>query len=123
MTKQEKAQWIADCAETIANHYRVAPTALFDVHASHSHAVQNARNVLIFHLYRNGMSYNSIGRVVKRSVDYVRRGEKRGAARLLSPDKWMIGKLPSAELVATNAGGMARGLAAQDSDNTIEIDG
>lgn len=93
-TKSERAEAIARCASMLAEHYEIDPSKMFTATQSKSLAVREARQMLIYHLYRNGMSFDRIGKLVGRSGDYCRRMESQGAIRMMGKDRKLIDRLP-----------------------------
>jgi len=94
-TKQDKAQAIHQCVLAITSYYEVPPGRILSEVPHKGSAVKNARNMLICHLRRSGMSFESIGRLVKRSVDSVRTGNHQGIIRMLPEELVLFDSLPS----------------------------
>ena len=94
-SKQTKAQAISQCLLAITDYYEVPPERLLSEIPYKGSAVKNARNMLICHLRRSGMSFESIGRLVKRSVDCVRTGNHQAVIRMLPEEQALFDALPS----------------------------
>lgn len=90
-----KLQAITHCVATIARHCEVDPLHIVDGKTHKGAAIREARSMLAFHLYRCGMSYQSIGNLLQRSKDNARRLESDGAIRMMGEDRQMIDSLPA----------------------------
>lgn len=92
--KQAKAEAIVRCITTICRFYGADPAKLINPAQVRSNAGMQARAALVYHLYRSGMSFHAIGRILHRSEDAIRRYEREGAIRMMGEDRKMIEGLP-----------------------------
>ena len=92
--KRHRAELITRCIVAIAEHCGVKPEQLVSETPWKGRALQEAKGLLAYHLYACGMSFESIARVMRRSVDHVRRLEGQGAIRMMGDDRKLIDSLP-----------------------------
>lgn len=93
-TKSERAEAIARCAAMIAEYCNFEASKMFTQVQSKSLAVREGRAMLIYHLHREGMSFDAIGKLVGRSGDHCRRAEAQGVIRMMGDDRKLLDSLP-----------------------------
>jgi len=93
-TKQTKADAIAACATLIADHLKTNPAKIFTDVQSKEAPGRKARFMLIYHLHRCGMSFDRIGKLVRRSPDYCQKSRGDTLMRLTTRDREILAKLP-----------------------------
>jgi len=92
--KQAKAAAIGQALIAIAEFYRVEPRRIISEEQCRGQVTRDARDVAVFYLYRQGLSWNFLSWLFKRSVDCVRKCEARGAIRMMGEDWEMLKALP-----------------------------
>jgi hypothetical protein len=93
-TRSERSDIIARCTTMIAEHCKVDPFHIISDKPRKGAALQEARALLVYHLFYQGMSYNSIARMLQRSCDQIRRMERKEAACMMGDDIKLINRLP-----------------------------
>lgn len=93
--KQAKAQAIHQTLLVVADLFNVTPDKLISDIAHKGPAIQRARNLFMKHLHTQGLSYISIGRIVRRSSDCVRVGVKRAELEVTPEERSLLAVLPA----------------------------
>jgi hypothetical protein len=92
--KQTKAELIAQCTRTIAEHCGVPAEHIISSDPRKGSQLQEARALLVRHLYAGGMSLHAICRVLGRSIDTVRRLQRSGSVRMEGGNRACLEALP-----------------------------
>ncbi len=93
-TKQAKAAAIHQSLLAIADFYNVPAASVLSEGMDSKKPVRDARAALMHHLRQSGMSYDAVGRVVRRSSDTVRQNSRK-AALLTGDERAMLDSLPA----------------------------
>ncbi len=92
--KLAKIAIILECNQAIADYFKVPADHIISESPRKGTRIQDARALLAYHLYDCGMSFESIARLLMRSVDHIRRIESAGAIRMMGKDKDLLATLP-----------------------------
>jgi len=85
---------IAQCARAIAEHCGVPAEHIISSDPRKGSQLQEARALLVRHLYAGGMSLHAICRLLGRSLDTVRRLQRTGAVRMGGGNQACLDALP-----------------------------
>jgi hypothetical protein len=93
-TKQDRAKAIEVAACMIASEYGVNVRKLFLEAQTKCQQTREAKELLVYYLHSQGMSFLSISRIIGRSEDFTRRAQIAGQSKLMKSDKKLIARLP-----------------------------
>jgi chromosomal replication initiation ATPase DnaA len=93
-SKQEKAAAIYQATLAVASFYNIQASLLLSESSSKSKQLNRGRGLLMSHLFRQGMSHVSIGRIVQRSTDTVRTGITRADLDVTADERELMAVLP-----------------------------
>lgn len=93
--KQAKALAIHQTSLVIAEFYSVVPEHLFSESPRKGQKMKSARAMLICHLRTQGMSLENVSRLVRRSVDSVRKAAHQAVIRMSPEERALLTVLPA----------------------------
>jgi len=94
-TKTSKAETIAECINIVAKYFNCNPSKVLTSFGSKTASVTNARHLIWYHLYKCGMSYNSIGRIFGGIAgETIQRKTKQGVILLDEEELIILATLP-----------------------------
>ena len=94
-SKQKRIDAIHQAIISVSEFFEIDPTHIVSEEPRKGRSIRSARGILIHHLHNNGMSLESISRLVKRSTDSVRKANHEALIRMQPEEAALVASLPS----------------------------
>lgn len=93
--RQKRIDAIHQTIIAVSEFFQINPDHILSNIPKKGKGLKSARGILVHHLHNNGMSIESISRLVKRSPDSVRAAKHEAVIRMQPEEAALIASLPS----------------------------